>query len=249
MMLMDAAIKITDLSVTLGGSVEALKRISLELPKGKITGFIGPSGAGKTTLIKSIVGRLETPEGSIEVLGHPAGSTELRKTVAYMTQELSVYADLTVQENIVYFARMEGRSKKEAVKIARELLSVVALPDKAGALVSDLSGGQKQRVSLAIALIGSPQLLVLDEPTVGLDPALRDSLWQLFNEIASKGTTLLISSHSMDEASRCDDLVLIREGEVIAHSSPKELLCETDAKTVEAAFLKLVSDKSVGGQA
>jgi ABC-2 type transport system ATP-binding protein len=244
MKLMDTAIKVTDLSVTLGGSVKALKHINLELPKGKITGFIGPSGAGKTTLIKSIVGRLETPARSIEVLGQPAGSAELRESVAYMTQELSVYTDLTVQENIVYFARMEGRSKKDAIKIAPELLTVVDMPDKAGALVSDLSGGQKQRVSLAIALIGSPQLLVLDEPTVGLDPALRDSLWQLFNELAGKGTTLLISSHSMDEARRCDDLVLIREGEVIAHSSPKELLHKTDTKTVENAFLKLV-----GGQA
>jgi ABC-2 type transport system ATP-binding protein len=237
---MQYAVKINDLSVTLGGHVKALQNVSLELPAGRITGCIGPSGAGKTTLIKSIVGRLQTPKGSIEIFGQPAGSPELRKTVAYMTQELSVYTDLTVEENMVYFARMAGESAHEARQTSHELLGTVDLSSKADALVGDLSGGQKQRVSLAIALIGSPKLMVLDEPTVGLDPALRDRLWRLFHDIAAKGTTLIISSHSMDEASRCDDLVLIREGRVIVHSSPQELLHRTSVQTVEQAFLKLV---------
>ena len=244
MNLMEPAIKIKNLSVTLGGHVKALKHIDLELPEGKITGFIGPSGAGKTTLIRSIVGRLQTPEGSIEVLGLSAGSPELRSTVTYMTQELSVYSDLTVNENLTYFARMSGQSRADAQKSVKELLTTIDMPNKAGALVGDLSGGQKQRVSLAVALIGSPKLMVLDEPTIGLDPALRDGLWRLFNEIASRGTTLIISSHSMDEARRCEDLVLIREGEIIAHSSPKELLQKTSTGSVEQAFLKLVGDKT-----
>lgn len=234
---------IKNLSVTLGGHVKALKHINLELSEGKITGFIGPSGAGKTTLIRSIVGRLQTPKGSIEVLGHPAGSAELRNAVTYMTQELSVYSDLTVNENLIYFARMSGQSRADAQKSVKELLATIDMPDKAIALVGDLSGGQKQRVSLAVALIGSPKLMVLDEPTIGLDPALRDRLWRLFNEIAARGTTLIISSHSMDEARRCEDLVLIREGEIIAHSSPKELLRKTGTGSVEQAFLKLVGDK------
>jgi len=227
----------------MGGQVKALNHINLELPEGKITGFIGPSGAGKTTLIRSIVGRLETPKDSIEVLGHPAGSPELRGIVSYMTQELSVYADLTVKENLTYFARMSGLSRTNAQKSVKELLATIDIPDKTNALVGDLSGGQKQRVSLAVALIGSPKLMVLDEPTIGLDPALRDRLWRLFNEIAARGTSLIISSHSMDEASRCDDLILIREGEVIAHSSPKELLQKTETSSVEQAFLKLVGDE------
>jgi ABC-2 type transport system ATP-binding protein len=240
---MKPVIKIKNLSITMGGQVKALNHINLELPEGKITGFIGPSGAGKTTLIRSIVGRLETPKDSIEVLGHPAGSPELRGIVSYMTQELSVYADLTVKENLTYFARMSGLSRTNAQKSVKELLATIDIPDKTNALVGDLSGGQKQRVSLAVALIGSPKLMVLDEPTIGLDPALRDRLWRLFNEIAARGTSLIISSHSMDEASRCDDLILIREGEVIAHSSPKELLQKTETSSVEQAFLKLVGDE------
>jgi len=239
---MELAVKIEDLSVTLGGHIEALKHINLELGEGKITGFIGPSGAGKTTLIRSIVGRLQTPKGSIKILGHYAGSAELRKIVTYMTQELSVYSDLTVAENLIYFAKMSGQSGAEALKTVKELLTIIDMPDKAKALVGNLSGGQKQRVSLAVALIGSPKLIVLDEPTTGLDPALRDRLWRLFNDIAARGTTLIVSSHSMDEAKRCEDLVLLREGEIIAHSTPKELLRKTDTSSVEQAFLKLVGD-------
>lgn len=239
---MEAAIKIQDLSVTLGGQVEALKHISLELPAGKITGFIGPSGAGKTTLIRSLVGRLEVPKETITIFGQAAGSAGLRKEVAYMPQELAVYADLTVKENLSYFARMNGQSRKQASLTAEQVLGTVDMPDKAGALASELSGGQKQRLSLAIALIGAPKLMVLDEPTVGLDPVLRDHLWKLFRELAAKGTTLIISSHSMDEARRCDDLVLIREGQIIAHSSPRKLLDRTGTDSVEEAFLKLVGD-------
>lgn len=243
-LLMKPVVKINNLSVTLGGSTKALQRINLEIPGVKITGFIGPSGAGKTTLIKAIVGRLVVPKGTVEVLGLNAGSSELRKNVTYMTQELSVYADLSVKENLMYFARMEGQTKKQATKTVDELLSTIDMADKGNALVSNLSGGQKQRVSLAIALIGSPKLMVLDEPTIGLDPVLRDRLWSLFKQIAAQGTTLIISSHSMDEARRCENLVLIREGEVIAHSSPQELLQSTDTRTVEEAFLKLVAGRA-----
>jgi len=238
----ETAVKIKNLSVTLGGHFQALKNVSLDLPEGKTVGFIGPSGAGKTTLIRSIVGRLQTDKGSIEIFGQPAGSPELRRQLSYMTQGLSVYSDLTVRENLRYFAITTGHSYKQAKGIIDEVLSAVDMQNKADSLVSNLSGGQKQRVSLAIALIGSPKLMVLDEPTVGLDPVLRERLWKLFNQLAGQGTSLIISSHSMDEAERCDDLVLIRDGEVIAHSSPEELRHRTGTKTIEQSFLKLVGN-------
>ncbi|HVW23201.1 MAG TPA: ABC transporter ATP-binding protein [Candidatus Saccharimonadales bacterium] len=241
---MDPSVSIKNLSVTLGGSVKALRDVTLELPKGQTIGFIGPSGAGKTTLIRAIVGRLQTKPGSVEVFGQPAGSANLRSQLSYMTQELSVYNDLTVHQNLEYFAVMAGKTRRrEAKAAANEVLHTVELAKQANQLVSTLSGGQKQRVSLGVALLTKPPLLVLDEPTVGLDPVLRDKLWQLFNQLAKQGTTLIISSHSMDEATRCDDLVLIRDGQVIAHEAPKELLKRTGARDVEDAFLKLVGDK------
>lgn len=238
----DTAVEIDNLSVTLGGQVLALKDVSLELLAGKTIGFIGPSGAGKTTLIRGIVGRLKTAEGGITVFGQPAGSPKLREQVSYMTQELSVYPDLTVRENLAYFVTMAGQPRSRVKSTVKEVLETVDLADKADSLISNLSGGQKQRASLAIALIGSPKLMVLDEPTVGLDPVLRDRLWKLFAHLARQGTTLIISSHSMDEAGRCDDLVLIRGGEVIAHSSPEELQKSTGTTSVEQSFLQLVGD-------
>lgn len=239
---METAIKIKNLSVTLGGTVKALKNINVELPIGQSIGFIGPSGAGKTTLIRSIVGRLKLTSGSIEIFGLPAGNAKLRYQMSYMTQELSVYPDLTVKENLRYFAKMMG-CKKNAEEIIRNVLKEVDMSDKASSLVKNLSGGQKQRVSLSVALISSPKLMVLDEPTIGLDPVLRDSLWKLFNKLKSQGTTLLVSSHSMDEAERCDDLILIRSGNLIAHGTPGELKKKTGTKTIEESFLKLVGDE------
>ncbi len=238
---MGTAIKIKNLSVTLGGTVKALKNISVELSVGQATGFIGPSGAGKTTLIRSIVGRLKLTSGSIEVFGLPAGDAKLRHQMSYMTQELSVYPDLTVKENLKYFATMMGH--KNTNEIIKNVLEEVDMSDKTNSLVKNLSSGQKQRVSLSVALIGSPKLMVLDEPTIGLDPVLRDSLWKLFNKLKSQGTTLLISSHSMDEAERCNDLILIRSGNLIAHGTPSELKKHTGTNTIEDIFLKLVGDK------
>jgi ABC-2 type transport system ATP-binding protein len=240
---METAVRVKNLSITLGGHFRALKNINLELPSGKIIGFIGPSGAGKTTLIRSIVGSLRLTSGNISVFDEPAGSPKLRQELSYMTQELSVYLDLTVRENLKYFVTMTGQPRKKIAEIVSDVLRKVDMTDKSDSLVSNLSSGQKQRVSLAVALIGSPRLMVLDEPTVGLDPVLRENLWNLFAKLASQGTTLIISSHSMDEAGRCDDLVLIRDGSLIAHSSPEELLERTGTRTVEASFLKLVGGK------
>lgn len=241
---MNAAIKIKNLSVLFENKFKALDDVSLDLPEGKTIGFIGPSGAGKTTLIRAIVGRQKVREGSTTVLGLPAGSAQLRSQISYMTQEVSVYPDLTVIQNLRYFATMFGVKRNELRRLTAELLETVDMTRQADQLVSNLSGGQKQRVSLAIALIGKPKLMVLDEPTVGLDPVLREQIWRLFRRLASDGTTIIISSHVMDEAERCDDLVLIRDGKVLAHESPENLCRQTGKDSVEQSFLKLVGELS-----
>jgi ABC-2 type transport system ATP-binding protein len=235
-----ASIIVTEgLSVVLGKRYRVLNDISFELSAGRISGFIGPSGAGKTTLIRAIVGRQRLAGGSLTVLGEPAGSPGLRPRLSYMTQEISVYGDLTVDENVRYFGRMAGFRGKRLKSTCRQALKSVDMADRGGQLVDSLSGGQKQRVSLAVALLGEPELLVLDEPTVGLDPVLREQLWQLFRSLAAQGKTVIISSHVMDEAERCDDLLLIRDGELVAHEAPRMLCERTGTETVEQAFLKL----------
>jgi len=236
---MEEAIRIRNLSVTLNGHFKALRNIDVELPTGKIIGFIGPSGAGKTTLIRSIVGRQSIGGGSIEVMGLPAGSTKLRQEIGYMPQAAAAYPDLTVRQNLRYFAKMKNKHKAAAETVIKQ----THLSRQADQMVSTLSGGQKSRVSLAIALLGSPKLLVLDEPTVGVDPVLRQQLWQLFRGFAGEGCTLIISSHVMDEASRCDYLVLVREGELLAYGTPDELKKRTDSRSVEDSFLALVEAK------
>lgn len=239
---MKPAISIKNVSVVFGGDFKALEAVSVDLPQGKITGFIGPSGAGKTTLIRALVGRQKIASGSITVFGLSAGSAQLRSKLCYMTQELSAYGDLTVEQNLRYFATMFGVKHKEIGSLITDILRTVDMTAQTKQLVGSLSGGQKQRVSLAIALIGYPPLMVLDEPTVGLDPVLREQVWELFRKLAAGGTTIIVSSHVMDEAERCDDLVLIRDGCILAHDTPKSLCKRTDTKTVEQSFLKLVGE-------
>ncbi|HWB39311.1 MAG TPA: ABC transporter ATP-binding protein [Candidatus Saccharimonadales bacterium] len=235
---MEVAIKASNLGVTKDG-FEILKNVSVELSAGKIIGLLGPSGAGKTTFIRSVIGRQKLSHGSLDVLGLPAGSAALRSQIGYMPQTPAAYSDLTVQQNLAYFAKMNGQASH-----VHQLLAKVGLAKQANQLVGSLSGGQKSRVSLAIALLGSPKLLVLDEPTVGVDPVLRKQLWELFHDLAQTGVTLLVSSHVMDEASRCDELVLIRDGQILAQGSPKELENRTKTSNIEDSFLKLVESKS-----
>jgi ABC-2 type transport system ATP-binding protein len=235
---MEPAIRIRDLRVRRGGHL-VLPGVSLELPAQRVIGLLGPSGSGKTTLIRSIVGVQIVEAGSVEVLGLPAGLPPLRARVGYVTQAPSVYGDLTVRENLRYFARVvdaaPGRVEEaiETVGLAEQADQVV------GGLSGGLSGGERSRVSLATALLGRPELLVLDEPTVGLDPVLRRDLWHTFHRLAEEGATLLVSSHVMDEAERCDELVLLREGRVVATGSPDALREQTGEHDLEAAFLKL----------
>jgi ABC-2 type transport system ATP-binding protein len=218
------------------GSREVLPGIALSVGAGQVVGLLGPSGGGKTTLLRSIVGVQVVAAGTVTVLGQPAGSAGLRSRVGYVTQEPSVYADLTVRENLTYFAAMVG-APHEAID---RTIEVVDLTSAAGSRVDRLSGGQRSRVSLAAALVGSPELLILDEPTVGLDPVLRRDLWEMFHRLAAEGTTLLVSSHVMDEATRCHRLLLLRDGRLLADNTPDELLARTGAPDAERAFLTLI---------
>lgn len=232
---MEDAIKVRDLVVHRGGR-EVLHGISMSVPRGSVTGLLGPSGSGKTTLMRAIVGVQIIRSGSVTVLGEPAGSPALRRKVGYVTQAPSVYYDLTVAENVRYFAGLYGLGSREAEQIIRDL----GLTPHRGQLVGNLSGGQRSRVSLACALVGRPDLLVLDEPTVGQDPVLREELWALFRGLAEAGKTLLVSSHVMDEANRCERLILIREGAVIADASPAEVKLQAGTENLDEAFLRLI---------
>ena len=235
---MDAAITVTGLRVARGGRV-VLPGIDLEVERGCVTGLLGPSGGGKSTLMRAIVGVQQVESGSVDVLGRAAGTPELRSYVGYMTQDLSVYRDLTVRENLRYFARLLGTSPRRV----DDVIAMVDLESETERTLERMSGGQQARVSLATALLGSPSVLVLDEPTVGLDPLLRRSLWKLFRDLAADGHTLLVSSHVMDEAAHCDRLVLLREGRVLASDSPQALLVSTGEADLEAAFVALIENE------
>jgi ABC-2 type transport system ATP-binding protein len=232
---MNYAVEIGGLDVDRGGR-PVLRGLSAKLQAGRVTGLLGPSGCGKTTLIRCIVGVQKVAGGDVRVLELPAGAPELRRRVAYVTQAPSVYTDLTVHENLRYFAAVLDVPQRE---IGRAL-EAVDLAGAGGQLVGTLSGGQRSRVSLAIALLGQPDLLVLDEPTVGLDPVLRRDLWTLFHRLAEEGAALLVSSHVMDEAARCDRLLLMREGALVADTTPDELRERTGEQEMESAFLRLV---------
>jgi ABC-2 type transport system ATP-binding protein len=229
-----AAISVRELRVRRGGML-ALSGLSFEVAPGTVTGLLGPSGSGKTTLMRAIAGVQLVESGEVIVGGLPAGSPELRRRIGYVTQAPSVYGDLNVRENLRYFARILGAPDTRI----NEAIETVALGGQAGQTVHTLSGGERSRVSLATALLGQPDVLVLDEPTVGLDPVLRRDLWRMFHRLADDGTTLLVSSHVMDEASRCDDLLLLRDGRLVATGAPEELLRRTGADDLEGAFLAL----------
>jgi len=230
----NAVISATKLRIVRDG-VTVLHDLSFSIGAGRITGLIGPSGSGKTTLMRTIVGVQRITGGELQVLGKSAGSPELRPQIGYVTQAPAVYDDLTAQQNLVYFAAMAGRGKDEVSRVLQE----VDMTGHAGRLVGSMSGGQRTRVSLAVALLGAPQLLVLDEPTVGLDPVLRQSLWKLFASMAASGRSLVISSHVMDEAEQCTDLLLLRDGGMLHNGTRQSLLQATHTRSVGDAFLNL----------
>jgi ABC-2 type transport system ATP-binding protein len=236
------AVVVEGLRVIRGGRV-VLPGLDLVVPRGQVVGLLGPSGGGKSTLMRSIVGVQKLAGGSVSVLGRPAGHRELRHRVAYVTQSPSVYPDLTVAENVRYFGRLLGLRGSNLDNEVRRVVDSVDLVSHVGAKVGQLSGGERSRVSLAAALAGRPELLVLDEPTVGLDPVLRRDLWQLFSRLAADGVTLFVSSHVMDEATRCDRLMLLREGRLLADETPRSLLHRPGAHDAEEAFLRLIESQ------
>jgi len=229
------AIAVRSLRVVRGGKL-VLPDLSVAVEAGAVTGLLGPSGSGKSTLMRAVVGTQIVAAGEISVLGLPAGSPQLRLRVGYVTQAPAVYGDLTVRENLRYFGRIVGVGGARVDDVVER----VGLTAESGQVVASLSGGQRARVSLAAALLGEPEVLVLDEPTVGLDPVLRRDLWDFFHELADAGKTLLVSSHVMDEAERCDRLILLREGRVLGVDTPAGLRERTGAAGLDEAFLLLV---------
>jgi ABC-2 type transport system ATP-binding protein len=229
------AVSIEHLTVVRGKRT-AIDDVTVHVSPGTITGVLGPSGCGKTTLIRSIVGTQVITSGTVTVLGRPAGSADLRHRVGYVTQDATIYQDLKVIDNVRYFASLYG----SGAPAADDAIASVGLDDHRTALCGNLSGGQRTRVSLACALVAQPDLLVLDEPTVGLDPVLRVDLWEQFVQLARRGTTLLVSSHVMDEAEHCGDLLLLREGRLLANTTPTKLREDTGCQSLEEAFLSVI---------
>ncbi|WP_158840385.1 ABC transporter ATP-binding protein [Saccharothrix deserti] len=232
---MSNAVGVDRLRVVRGGR-EVVRGVGFDVPRGSVTGLLGPSGCGKTTLLRAVVGVQVVASGRVTVLGHPAGSAVLRDRIGYSTQSPSVYADLTVAENLAYFASILRAPRGDVDRVLEE----VGLKGNADQLVTTLSGGERGRASLAVALLGKPEVIVLDEPTVGLDPVLREDLWLLFHRLADAGAALLVSSHVMDEAARCDRLLLMRDGALLADDTPDALRAQTGTQDLEQAFLALV---------
>ncbi len=234
------AVDIQGLHVVRGGR-PAIRDVTVQIARGTITGLLGPSGCGKTTLMRCIVGTQIVASGSVTVLGHPAGSAPLRHRVGYVTQNPTIYNDLRVIDNVRYFGALYGASPAAADTAVKS----VGLGDHRTAYCGNLSGGQRTRASLACALVAEPELLVLDEPTVGLDPVLRVDLWEQFRELSRRGATLLVSSHVMDEADHCGDLLLMREGALLAHTTPDRLRKDTACTSLEEAFLTVIRRRAV----
>lgn len=241
----DPAVRIRGLRVVRGART-IIDGLDLDVPTGQVVGLLGPSGSGKTTLMRTIVGVQDEVSGEVTVLGAPAGTPSLRRRVGYVTQDASVYTDLTVTQNLRYFARLAGLPAGTAGAAAQTAIDTVDLGGHERQRVRTLSGGEHSRVSLAAALVGEPELLVLDEPTVGLDPVLRRDLWAMFRRLAAEGRTLLVSSHVMDEATQCDRLLLLREGTLVADTTPTALLEQTGAPDAERAFLTLIERTAPG---
>lgn len=235
-----AAVLVDSLDVV-RGSKPILHDLSLNVPPGSITGLLGPSGSGKTTLLRAIVGVQRISAGTVYVLGVPAGSPALRRDVGYVTQTPSVYEDVTVLHNVRYFASLYGLGRRHAQRVIEE----VGLAEQSSQLAGSLSGGQRSRCSLACALVAEPKVLVLDEPTAGQDPLVREQLWAQFQDLARSGVAIIVSSHVMAEAARCDQLVLIRDGRVAAEGTPAQLRARTGASDMDEAFLALARAQAV----
>jgi len=232
------AVNVEDVSKSFG-KLQALNGVTLQVPKGEIYGLLGPNGAGKTTLIRLICGLLHAQGGTVTVLGQRMPQVAVLRHIGYMTQQAALYPALSVEENVKFFAAINGA--EDGVKDALEL---VQLYDRRKSVVATISGGMRQRCSLACALVHKPELLLLDEPTVGVDPQLRVQFWEAFRRMAANGTTMIVSSHVMDEADRCQRLGLIQYGRLLAEGTPSEIRTMGGSQNLEEAFLALAGRRS-----
>jgi len=228
------------------GEVPALDRVTLDVPSGQVLGLLGPNGAGKTTLIRILLGLTRPQAGEANVLGRPPGTPDLRARVGYMPQDLAVYLDLSVAENVELFGRLYGLSGEHLRTRVREVLDLVRLSGRRRSLVADLSGGMRRRVSLASALVADPELLLLDEPTVGVDPELRSEFWEFFHRLTRDGKTVVLTTHYLEEANRADRVVFLNAGSVLTAGSPADVKAQTGTENLEDAFLRLVRERSLG---
>jgi len=226
------------------GEVTALDRVTLEVPTGQVLGLLGPNGAGKTTLIRILLGLARPTSGEAFLLGAPAGTREVRPRVGYMPQDLAVYLDLTAEENVELFGRLFGVHGRPLRERTREVLDLVQLSERRRSLVHELSGGMRRRVSLAAALVADPDLLLLDEPTVGVDPELRSEFWEFFHRLTEHGKTVVLTTHYLEEANRADRVVFLHTGTVLAVGAPKEMKARTGTENLEDAFLRLVRERA-----
>jgi ABC-2 type transport system ATP-binding protein len=236
----DYALEVRDVRKRFG-AFEALRGLSLTIERGITYGLLGPNGAGKTTLIRAIIGLIRPDSGQVKALGTPIPNKDILRRVGYMTQSQALYEELTVRQNIEFFAALVGI--EHVTKAADEAIALVELTDRARSRVRDLSGGLKQRCSLACALVHHPDLVLLDEPTVGVDPQLRAQFWKHFRELNAQGVTLLVSSHVMDEAEHCDRLGFVRQGILLAEGTASELRSRAGTATLEEAFLRFIEEK------
>lgn len=229
------------------GEKKILKDVNLNIPYGKIYGLLGPSGCGKTTTVKIMAGISEATAGEAFVLGEKMPKLSLMNQIGYMAQSDALYSSLTARENLAFFAAVYGMSKKQIEKRIHEVMSIVDLTDHIDKPVGAYSGGMKRRLSLAMSILHEPEVLILDEPTVGIDPVLRMSVWDALHSMAIMGVTILVTTHVMDEAEKCDELAMMRDGRVIAMGTPQELQDNIGAKTIEEAFIHYGSDPALEG--
>jgi ABC-2 type transport system ATP-binding protein len=225
--------------------LRVINNLDMTIQAGETFGLIGPNGSGKTTLIRMLVGLLRPTSGSIRVLGERLPNSRVAEKIGYMTQSSALYLDLTARENLRFFATIYGLYGKKQEKRINEMLERVELADRANDVVNKFSGGMRQRLSLACALVHSPRLALLDEPTVGVDPGLRRSFWEYFHQLNQDGVTIIVSTHHLDEAARCTRLGLMGFGDLLAQGTPQELLQQSGKEDMEDAFLYFASSKEV----